>query len=81
MRITFDPNADEATIFLSEEAQSFERGSTSLVTVHDRAKPTPDPDAFTVQLAFEEYERLLWIKVSRASKALRADLLAQAESR
>lgn len=77
MHLTLDEKGDEATIYLSDERQSYERGATFLVVAHD--KKNPRPEAIAVQLGFEEYERLLWIKVSQASKALPEELLAQAE--
>ena len=79
LRIVLDEERDEVTIFLSNERQSAERGATYLVAVHDKQKAIPDPDSIAVNVAFEDYERLLWIKVSRASKALPGLLLAQAE--
>lgn len=79
VRIVLDEERDEATIFLSSEQQSVQRGATYLVVVHDKQKPIPDPDSIAVNVAFEDYERLIWIKVSRASKALPEGLLAQAE--
>ena len=77
VRLTLDEDRDEATIYLSDERQSDERGATFLVVAHDKSNPTPE--VITVQLGFEEYERLLWIKVSQASKALPDALLAQAD--
>jgi len=79
VRIILDEVSDQATIYLSDEPQSYERGATFLMVAHD--KKNPRPEAITVQLAFEDYERLLWIKVSQASKALPKALLAQAERR
>jgi len=79
VRITLDEERDLATIYLSDERQSSEHGSTFLIVAHD--KKNPRPEAITVQLAFEEYERLLLIMVSQASKALPEALLAQAERR
>jgi hypothetical protein len=79
VRIVLDEERDEAMIFLSDERQSAERGATYGVVVHDTLKGTPDPDSVLVNVAFEDYERLLWIKVNRASKALPQALLADAE--
>jgi hypothetical protein len=77
VRITFDHETDSARIFLSPERQSHERGATFAVLVHD--EDHPEREAILVQVAFENYERLLWIKVDHASRALPRELLAQAE--
>lgn len=79
MRVVLDEERDEATIFLSDERQSYERGATYGVVVDDEARRTPEGDSVLVNVAFEDYERLLWIKVSRASTALPQALLAEAE--
>jgi hypothetical protein len=79
VRVTFDEDRDQATIYVSDERQSYERGATFPVLVHDEEKP--ESGEIMVQLGFEDYERLLWIKVNEASKALPGPLLAQAEKR
>jgi hypothetical protein len=77
MRLTLDEKRDLATLFFSDEHQTYEGGGTYLVLAHDEEKPRPVP--IEVQLGFERYERLLWMTVRPASEALPADLLATAE--
>lgn len=79
MRITLDEGRDEATIHLSDEPQSYERGSTYLVLANDEKEPRPR--SVEVQLGFEDERRLLFILVRPASEALPAALLEHAERR
>jgi hypothetical protein len=79
MRITLDPDRDEARIHVSDEPQSYERGSTYLVLANDEENPRPDP--VEVQLGFNDERRLLLILVRPASQALPAALLAQATTK
>ena len=77
VRITLDEELDQATIYLSDEPQSYERGSTYLVLANDDEKPRAE--STEVQLGFEDEHRLLFILVRPASEVLPATLLAQAE--
>jgi len=69
--VTLDDTHDRATIYLSEERQSYEHGGTYLVLT----------DPVEVQLGFEGEHRLVFVMVCPASKVLPAELLAQAERR
>lgn len=76
MRITLDEAADEATIVISDERQSYKRGSTHLVLERD---PGPDRSRVEVQVGFQGDGRLLFFLVQPASVALPPALLARAE--
>jgi hypothetical protein len=77
LRVTLDEVRDLATIYFTDEKQSYERGATYLVLAND--EEAPRPVSIEVQLGFEEYRRLLWITVRPASQALPPDLLGAAE--
>jgi hypothetical protein len=77
VRITLDEQRDQATIYLSDEPQTYEGGSTYLVLASDEEKPRPE--SVEVQLGFEGERRLLFIMVRPASEALPAALLTEAE--
>jgi hypothetical protein len=77
MRLTLDEKRDLATLYFSDEHQTYEGGGTYLVLANDEQNPRPV--STEVQLGFEGYERLLWIMVRPASQALPEDLLATAE--
>jgi hypothetical protein len=69
MRVRLDTEHDRATIYLSDERQSYEHGGTGLVLT----------DPVEVQLGFEGEHRLVFVIVCPASKVLPDELLAQAE--
>jgi hypothetical protein len=76
MRIELDEAADTVTFRFSEERQSYEAGGTYLVLA-DEDGSRPDP--IEVQIGFEAEERLLWMSVHPASRALPAELLGSAQ--
>jgi hypothetical protein len=69
MRVTLDAERDRATVYLSEERQSYEQGGTYLVLT----------EPVEVQLGFEGEHRLVFVIVHPASKVLPPELLAKAE--
>ena len=69
MHIRLDTQRDRATIYLSDERQSYEHGGTYLVLT----------DPVEVQLGFEGDHRLVFVIVCPASKMLSTELLEQAE--
>jgi hypothetical protein len=71
--VTLDAERDIATFHVSDDQQSYERGSTYLVLANDEDAPRSNP--VEVQLGFEDGQRLLWITVHPASEALPAALL------
>jgi hypothetical protein len=77
MRLTLDEQRDLATLYFSNERQTYDDGGTYLVLVNDEENPRPV--SIEVQLGFERNERLLWVTVRPASKALPAEMLATAE--
>jgi len=79
MRLELDETRDEVRIYFSAERQTYESGATYFVLANDEEHPRPDP--VEVQLGFEDCERLLFMIVRPASKALPADLLASAVRR
>jgi hypothetical protein len=76
MRIELNEARDEATVHFGDERQTHEDGATWLVLINDDDHPRADP--VEVQIGFEDYERLIFINVRPASKALPAELLASA---
>ena len=80
MRVTYDIERDLATIYLSEERQSYDGGATYLLVVDEGEQAEPDSarEPVVVQIGFEGYERLLWIQVDHASRALPEALLRHA---
>ena len=81
MRVTYDSESDIAKIYVSEERQSYDDGATYLLVVdehehHEEREPVRSP--LFVQIAFEAYERLLWIQVHDASRSLPEAVLRDA---
>jgi hypothetical protein len=77
MKLTLDEKRDLATVYFSDERQTYDGGATYLVLANDEQNPCPV--SIEVQLGFEDCERLLWMTVRPASEALPAEFLATAE--
>jgi hypothetical protein len=69
MRVRLDRKLDRATVYLSEERQSYEHGGTYLVMTQP----------VEIQLGFEGERRLISVMVCPASEVLPPSLLEQAE--
>ena len=80
MHVTYDSESDIAKIYVSAERQSYDDGATYLLVVdeHEDEGRHPARSPLFVQIAFEAYERLLWIQVHDASRALPEAVLRDA---
>lgn len=76
MRVELDVPRDRAIVYFSDEPQSLDHGATYLALVRNESDPEAGPA--TVQLGFEDYERLLFVVVEQASVVLPAELLSSA---